>query len=186
MGHHLIGEHHAEPGNIVSVIEGIIHDPMRLDAFRHEARDSLRENGLLPQTRIWDYLHWRRDLDPSRFDHYHPEFVHLFRWEEWDIEHMPRHQPATVATGVPGIPTDPKDPIGNSIGVPPGHQSWTPPGHQSGVPPSHPPGHRGVGAVPEPSSLVLAVTAIAVAAIAFANRWVRIGPFARPARRMSG
>ncbi len=29
-------------------------------------------NGTLVETPFVDYLTWRRDLDPSRFDHYHP------------------------------------------------------------------------------------------------------------------
>jgi hypothetical protein len=29
-------------------------------------------NGLLPQSPLVSYLEWRRSLDPTRFDHYHP------------------------------------------------------------------------------------------------------------------
>jgi hypothetical protein len=97
MGHITIGEHHLKPHNLVAEIEGIIHDHHRFDAFVHEARTSLRQTGLLPHNPIWEYLHWRRELDPPRFDHYHPGMVRLFRWEQRDIEQMRHRQPTPGA-----------------------------------------------------------------------------------------
>src|SRR5262245_37958932 len=157
MGHIQTAEHPWKPFNIVAVIEGIIHDHHRLDAFRHQARVSLRETGLLPHNRIWDYLHWRRKLDPPRFDSYHPEFVHLFRWEQRNINSMRHHPPTTgVIAGLrivpgPSIP-EASVPVVN--------------------PPQNPPSAIG-GTVPEPGTMTLALAALAVGAALVAARWVR-------------
>ena len=167
MGHIETTEHPWKPFNIVDVIEGIIHDHHRLDVFRSQARLSLRETGLLPHDRIWDYLHWRRSLDPPRFDYYHPEFVHLFRWEERNIDYLRHHPPTTgVITGLP-IAEGPSNPGANVPVV---------------NPPENPPPALG-GTVAEPGSMTLALAALGVGATLVAARWVRrTRPTGRPGR----
>ncbi|HZW30598.1 MAG TPA: hypothetical protein VFF52_07825, partial [Isosphaeraceae bacterium] len=130
MGHIHTAEPPSKPFNIVAVIEEIIHDHQRLDAFLHQARNSLRETGLLPQDRIWDYLHWRRNLDPARFDSYHPEFAPLFRSELRDLRHMQHHLPTTGVNvePMPGVLVGPtpgvlvKPPIDPDTSIP---ATWT-------------------------------------------------------------
>jgi hypothetical protein len=152
MGHIAIGDHQPKSTNLVAEIEGIIHDHGRLAAFVREARASLRATGLLPHDRIWDYLHWRRALDPPRFDHYHPEFVRLFRWEQRDIERMHHHPTMTGAlSGSPVIP-----------------ETLAPSGHPPGSP-SRFPG----AAVPEPGTFTLGLVAIAFGAAMIVARWAR-------------
>ena len=152
MGHMRISEHHPKQTNIVAQIESIIHDQHRLGAFVHEARASLRQTGLLPHNRIWDYMHWRRDLAPARFDHYHPEFAGLFRWEQRDIERMQHHQPTTGVLSGFGV-------ISGTI---------TPSVHTLKNPPL-----VVAGGVPEPGTLTLGLAAIAVGAASVAARWAR-------------
>lgn len=168
MGHiHHSAEPAWQPFNIVAVIEGIIHDHDRLDAFRRSARASLRETGLLPHNPIWNYLHWRRDLDPSRFDYYHPEFVRLFRREEQNLRAM-QHHPLT--TGVIGeLPTIswPSTPVAQVPVVPP---------------PQYPP-LVGGASVPEPGTLTLALAALATGVALVAFRALRRFAQARTAGR---
>jgi hypothetical protein len=176
MGHIHTTEQPSKPFNIVAVIEDMIHDHQQLDAFLHQARNSLRETGLLPQDRIWDYLHWRRDLDPSRFDYYHPEFAPLFRRELRDLRHLQQHQPTTpVIIGLtPGVLVGPtpgvvvKPPIVPDTSIP---ASWT-----SVVdPPQDPSPSHGV-TVPEPGTMTLALAALAVGGAMVATRWLRRRP----------
>lgn len=62
-------------------IEAILDNPNSLRSFKHKARETLNETGHLPQTKLWDYLRDRRDQNPKRFDHYHPELKWLFHHE---------------------------------------------------------------------------------------------------------
>jgi hypothetical protein len=157
MGHIETAAHPWKAPNIVAVIEGIIHDHHQLDVFCHQARESLRETGLLPQTRIWDYLHWRRNLDPPRFDFHHPEFVRLFRSELRNLRHMPHHPP-TIG-GIAEVPIGPLTSVSEALV----------PAVES---PQNPPPVLGP-TVPEPDSITLALAAIASGAALVAARWVR-------------
>jgi hypothetical protein len=148
------GERKSERSGIVAEVEGIIHHRHELDAFLREARASLIETGSLPVSRIWDYLEWRRDRNPARFDHYHPEFVRLFHWAHEHHKLVPHESlpitPILIGDIVPGIVT-----------------IMTPP-------PVIPPPRESALVVPEPSSLTLAVWAIAVGLAVVAARKARI------------
>ena len=87
--------------------------------------------GLLPGDAFWTYIRFRYDLDPSRFDHYHPRIYGMVAHDalvRWEIAH----------------PTPPNPP---PIVVPP-----TPP-----VPPVSPPVSS---SVPEPSAAILLASAL--------------------------
>jgi hypothetical protein len=171
MGHITTTEPPSKPFNIVAVIEGIIHDHHRLDAFRHQARLSLRETGLLPHNRIWDYLHWRRSLDPPRFDYYHPEFVHLFRVEQRNIDAMRHHRPTPgTLAGLSLVPEPSTGALAVLSLVP---ERSTPEAYVPVVnPPQNPPPVIGA-TVPEPGSMTLALAALASGAALVTARWVR-------------
>jgi hypothetical protein len=57
---------------LVDKLEHIIHDRGELGAFVHHGWHSLDTTGELPSRPTWEYLTWRRDLDPARFDAHHP------------------------------------------------------------------------------------------------------------------
>jgi hypothetical protein len=86
--------------NVPEKLGVIVDNPVYLDSFRHHARETLQQIGHLPDTPLWQYLHWRRALNPVRFDRYHPEFRKLFRDEA-------RHHPEIPAAPVLPIGTTP-------------------------------------------------------------------------------
>lgn len=61
------------------------------------------ENGLLPDTPLVEYLHWRRSLNPSRFDRYHPKLAPLLT--RTMLTQLPPDTP-TLPT-LPALPGDP-------------------------------------------------------------------------------
>ncbi len=107
-------------------------------------------NGLLPNSAHYRYLHYRRNLDPTRFDHYHPALGALLAEDD-------RLRTSTVC-----VPTVSPPPAGSSGGN--GSSSAGTPGSGGptgggGVPPAgggtvNPTG-GGPSAVPEPASLTL-------------------------------
>jgi PEP-CTERM motif len=162
-----MGRVHLEiPRNdLVNAIESIIHHPGQLNELNDSARLSLAQTGSLPNTEIWNYLTWRHDLDPSRFDHYHPEFVGIFK-REHQLQVERNEQPQTIQN-VPSVSILPhtilqsmahSDPptIGTTSGPSGGGPNFLP----------------GGGAVPEPSSIMLlAVAIVLVAAGCLAHKW---------------
>lgn len=122
--------------NIPKRLEAIIDNPTSLHSFKHHAREILNETGHLPQTQLWDYLHWRRGLNPARFDAHHP-FDKLFHDEG-------QHQPIPTTPEIPTTPVIPTLPCVPCMPTP------TPPGgtHVTPPPTSNP------GVVAEPTSAI--------------------------------
>jgi PEP-CTERM motif len=149
---------------LVNDIESIIHHPAELRALNADARISIAQTGHLPNDEIWNYLTWRRDLDPARFDHYHPEFVGIFMRAEHATQY-PFHEPGAPPTITQELSVPP--PLIHQI--PASMPTTTAPnnvgtgGNPSGVGPSFVPGS---GSVPEPSSFLMLAVALVVAAIA--------------------
>jgi hypothetical protein len=163
--------------NLVSDIESIIHHPAELHSVVAEAKTSLSETGHLPNDMIWDYLIWRRDLDPSRFDHYHPEFLGVFMQEQRLLEQEqstndPADDPIPVSS-IPmptvSIPTISISTSGGNNGAPTSGSHGGQSGVSTGLDPY-------AGSVPEPPSIVLLAVALVVARILF--RFKRRGALA--------
>ena len=95
-------------------------------------------SGLLPTTPLWNYLRFRRSLDPARFDFYHPRIGPLL-----DLDQRIRNE-----LDNPQLPQEivPPPPGGGGGGEKP-----------PVIPPVKPP-------VPEPSSVILFMTGIAAMA----------------------
>lgn len=90
-------------GHVASIrdrLETIIDHPDMLRSFKHHARTVLDETGHLPETPMWDYLHWLRGLNPRRFDAHHP-FDKLFRDEGGRLP--------TLAPEAPVMPLGPSE-----------------------------------------------------------------------------
>ncbi len=66
---------------ILERIEAILHNPVWHTEFLHAGRLSVQRTGHVPVGPLWGYLERRRDLDPRRFDHYHPALGRIFRSE---------------------------------------------------------------------------------------------------------
>lgn len=109
---------------------------------RLAAGDYTNVSGLLPTSPAWNYLRFRRSLDPARFDHYHPQIGPLL-----DVDQQVRHQLDNPPQ--PQVLNPPPSDTGNSGGggTPPTNPPSTPP-----LPPS----------VPEPASVVLFLTGLTV------------------------
>ena len=116
-------------------------------------------NGLLPNTALYNYLQYRRSLDPARFDYYHPVLGPILG-ENQQVQNQ------TNPTPLPGEfippPTGGQGDGGNGGGtpspVPPGGVIPTPPDNPP-PPPIYPiptpPDVPPPSAVPEPGSIVL-------------------------------
>ncbi len=61
------------------------------------------ENGLLPDSPLVEYLHWRRALNPRRFDRLHPKLAPLLTQDM--LNRLPPDFPSLPA--LPSLPTDP-------------------------------------------------------------------------------
>ncbi len=124
-------------------------------------------NGLLPNTPLYNYLEYRRNLNPARFDYYHPVLGPILA-ENQQI------QTQTNPTPLPGqiIPPPPGQGDGGNGGGG-GTPSPTPPGGVIPTPPDNPPPPP-IGsiptppdnpppvAVPEPGSIVLILAGMGV------------------------
>jgi hypothetical protein len=138
---------------------GTLHIPLtpfeseHLDFLRWSRKYQLHHDGMLPNDAFWHRLEHRHDLNPARFDRWHP---HIARWieQEEGLKHMPM---------VPPVLPPPEGPE-HTIQVPqillppegPGHTIYMPPPIVGGPVPS---------AVPEPSGLVMVIVAIAAFAL---------------------
>jgi hypothetical protein len=63
--------------------------PLKKAYLEQQKREGMEfqhsHDGLLPSNTFWDYLRWRRDLNPKRFDYYHPGIACMMR-----IDHAKR------------------------------------------------------------------------------------------------
>ena len=133
---------------------GTLHVPLtpfeaeHLDFLRWSRKYQLHHDGVLPNDAFWHRLEHRHDLNPSRFDRWHP---HIARWIEQDeaLKHTP------VVLPVIQMPERP----GNTIQEP---QVMPPP--IAGGPAPH--------SVPEPSGLAMITMVIATFALRVA--WARL------------
>jgi hypothetical protein len=111
-------------------------------------------DGLLPSDNFWSYLRARHELNPTRFDHYHPHIAGMLDRDEYVRSH--ESQPILpVALGHPTVAIVPP-PV---VIPPPLKPSVPPPGGGSSG------GGPGISSVPEPSTLVLLATALIAVAL---------------------
>jgi hypothetical protein len=104
------------------------------DKIAEEYRST--HNDQLPSTPFWNYLTARYDIDPSRFDKYHPV---VGKW----IKESEDYSPPVIS--LPSVP---------AVCVPVVLPYCPPPSHQEGH-----------GAVPEPSGMVLLAIAVICGAV---------------------
>ena len=95
-------------------------------------------NGQLPDTRVWRMLEFRHDLNPARFNFFHPNIGRMIERQD-----TPTPLPPPAEQGLNPPPVDPP---------------LTPPVEQEIVDP--PPGGVGGVATPEPSSLLMLASAV--------------------------
>ncbi len=117
----------------------------RLRAAMAQCSGSL--NGLLPATAANHYLHYRRSLDPARFDYFHPVLGAILA-EDDALRTKTNPCPAPGEVIPPPPPTTPPP-----TNVPPGTPNPKPPIGEGGG--GTPPPTSGGKAVPEPTGLVL-------------------------------
>lgn len=130
-------------------------------------------NGLLPNTPLYNYLTYRRGLNPARFDYYHPVLGPILA-ENQQVKTTTNPTPlpgqilpppissggtgGNTGGGGGGTPS-PQPPEGNLPGPPPVYPP-APPSPSPPLPPTPPnPVPPPINAVPEPGSLVLMVAA---------------------------
>lgn len=116
-----------------------------------QAKDCRPMNGILPDNPHWRYLNFRRNLNPTRFDYYHPTLGAL----------IVENQKIKTAQGC----------VANEL-IPPPVVVVPPPGVPSAGPPAGG-GPPDVRPVPEPGSMILLALGTLVAIPYSLRRWRR-------------
>jgi len=118
-------------------------------------------NGQLPDTRAWRMLEFRHDLNPSRFNFYHPNIGRMIE--------AGRIVPPTETpdSGGPGGTVDPEiiPPIVDPPVDPPITPPLDPPAGQEVGPPTS--GQQDAPAVPEPAAILMFAIAILSVGLVF-------------------
>lgn len=68
--------------------------PLKKAYLEQQKREGMEfqqsHDGVLPSNDFWNYLRWRRELNPKRFDHYHPGISCMMR-----SDYAKRHEDKT-------------------------------------------------------------------------------------------
>jgi hypothetical protein len=120
-------------------------------------------NGILPLTPFYNYLRWRRSLNPARFDHFHPQLG--LQLAEDQLLRSGALNP--VCTNMPVTPQLPQILLPPPSSTTTGGNGFPPPPFPQ-LPPT-PPGPTG-SSVPEPSALLLLIIGAGAIAPVLARR----------------